>query len=279
MGRMAQKLSLLMFNSAGYEALATKIHTLNAALPCTVSDLFMSDNQHYWMRMTGLTPELCAALRHMTTVLPGQTLEVLPRDAVDETAWTFTIEAAVLSQHEWTGSAGYEDFVKAAWHKPAGHDVTLEFKTPTALKSVGVYRPFPEPSLVFRLLYERWLKLNPVPALPFQPEVAYLEAYADYLIEIADYQIECRRIPQKRGETVTFFGQITYHLLSANDDFRKRAETQQNKRADSSLMTIYEDIQRQRNQYACLVNFLAAFAFYSGLGSHTGYGMGMVRPQ
>jgi CRISPR/Cas system endoribonuclease Cas6 (RAMP superfamily) len=172
LGRMAQKLFLLMLNRAGYEALAVKLHGLNTALPYTVSDLFMNGSQHTWMRVTGLNAELCYAIQHLVERLPGQMLEVPARDSADEIAWNVHIEAAVMSQHEWAGSDTYDSFVQQAWMKPAGSRLTLDFMTPTALKSVGVYRPFPQPTLVFRLLYERWLKLNAAP-LPFQPDVTY----------------------------------------------------------------------------------------------------------
>jgi CRISPR-associated endoribonuclease Cas6 len=276
LGRMAQKLFALMLNRTGYEVLAKDLHKLNAALPFTISDLFMNGNQHYWMRITGLTPELCHVIQHLVERLPGQMLEVPPRDSGDEAAWKVRIEAGVMSQHEWTGNATYSGFVQQAWLKPADNRLTLDFMTPTALKSVGVYRPFPQPTLVFRLLYERWLKLNAVP-LPLQPEVTYLEAFTDYLIEIADYELACASTPQKSGQTTTFYGWITYYLLSGNDDFCKRAETQQAKNGDTSLLLIYEDIRKHREQYASLVHFLGAFAFYSSLGSYTGQGMGMAR--
>jgi len=275
-GRMAQRLFLLMLNHAGYEALAVKLHGLNAALPYTVSDLFLNGSQYTWMRVTGLNAELCQALKQMVDQLPGQILEVPPRDSADEAVWTVRVEAAVMSQHEWAGSATYSSFVQQAWMKPRNNRLTLDFMTPTALKSVGVYRPFPQPTLVFRRLYERWLKLDAVP-LPFQPEVAYLEAFTDYLIEIADYEIACASTPQKRGQTTTFYGWINYQLLSGNDDFRKRAKTQETKNGATSLLLMYEGIRKQREQYAALIHFLAAFAFYSGLGSYTAQGMGMVR--
>lgn len=276
LGRVAQKLFLLMLNQAGYEVLAEKLHGLNAVLPYTISDVFMNGSQHTWMRITGLNAELCQAIQHLVDRLPGQMLEVPPRDSADEAVWMVRVEAAVMSQHEWAGNATYDSFIRQAWLKPKDNRLTLDFMTPTALKSVGVYRPFPQSTLVFRLLYERWLKLNAV-LLPLQPEVTYLEAFTDYLIEIADYEIACASTPQKSGKTTTFYGWITYRLLSGNDDFRKRAETQQAKNGDTSLLLIYEDIRKQREQYAALVHFLGAFAFYSGLGSYTGQGMGMVR--
>lgn len=45
-----------------------------------------------------------------------------------------------------------------------------------------------------------------------------------------------------------------------------------------SLLAAYEDITRQHQQYTCLINTLAVFAFYSGV-SYTAQGMGMVRQE
>ena len=75
LGRMAQRLFLLMLNHAGYEALVVKLHGLNTPLPYTVSDLFMNGGQHTWMRVTGLSAELCHAIQHLVERLPSQTLE------------------------------------------------------------------------------------------------------------------------------------------------------------------------------------------------------------
>jgi CRISPR/Cas system endoribonuclease Cas6 (RAMP superfamily) len=276
LGRMAQKLFLLMLTEAGYAALATELHDLNGALPFTVSDLFQNGSEHYWMRVTGLTPTLCQALQHLVQLLPGRTLEMPPRDSVDEAVWRVNVAAAVITQHEWTGASTYGTLMREGWRNPPHNALTLDFMTPTALKSVGVYRSFPVPALVFRLLYERLLKVKDIP-LPFQPEVAYLETFADYWMEVAAYQIECGPIPLKMGEVAAFHGWVTYRFLPGNEDFRKRAERQQAKHNDSSLMVTYRDIQRQREQYSCLVNLLATFVFYSGLGMYTGQGMGMVR--
>lgn len=276
LGRMAQKLFLLMLTQAGYDTLAEELHDLNAALPFTVSDLFQNGSEHYWMRVTGLSPQLCQAIQHMSSILPGQTLNVPPRDSADEAAWTVRVEAAVMSQHEWAGQSTYKGLVSAVWERPTGGQLTLDFMTPTVLKSVGVYRVFPEPALVFRLLYERLLKVGDI-TLPFQPEITYLETFAEYFIETTDFQVACTQVPLKRGQAAAFYGLVTYQVLAENNDFHKRAKNRQSKYNDSGLMTIYQDIQSQRQQYACLVNLLAAFAFYSGLGMYTGQGMGMVR--
>lgn len=276
LGRMVHRLFLLMLNQAGDSDLADKLHNLNGALPFTVSDLFPSGSEHYWIRITGLNSEVSQAIEHMIKTLRGREMVVPPRDNVDEAGWVFTIEAAVTTQHDWARQSTYTEFIEASWKKPPHDCLTLEFMTPTALKSVGVYRPFADPLLVFRLLYKRLLKIEHM-RLPFQPAATYLEVFAEYFIETTHYQMSCRPIQHNSELVHAFQGMATYHLLPNNDDFHKRAETRQPDHNDSSLKEAYQHIQRHRKQYACLINFLAEFVFYSGLGKYTGQGMGMAR--
>lgn len=271
LGRAAHKLFLLMLARAGelsgqdYAALADELHDLDAALPFTVSDLFTDNATHFWMRVTGLDARIGAALDVMARVLPG-------RAEVD--GWN--VEFGLLSRHDWAAQTTCEDFVRDHWKYPARQRLTLEFITPTAIKSVGVSRPFPDPALVFRLLYERLLKLDGL-RLPFMPEVAALETFAQYYVEIADYEIHCIEVEMK-GPTKAFCGAVTYRVLETNDAFEKRARTRRDKYGDGSLIAAWEDIHRNHGQYGRLLNLLAHFAFYSGVGSKTGQGMGMARP-
>jgi CRISPR/Cas system endoribonuclease Cas6 (RAMP superfamily) len=129
---------------------------------------------------------------------------------------------------------------------------------------------------VFRLLYERLLMLDGL-HLPFAPEVATLETFAQYYVEMADYDLNCVEVMMKRP-TKAFCGAVTYHVLETNDAFEKRARTRRDQHGDGSLIAAWEDIHRNHGQYGRLVNLLAHFAFYSGVGSKTGQGMGMVRP-
>lgn len=276
LGRMAQRLFLLMLGQVGAGDMAAALHSANERHPFTVSDLFQNGPQHYWMRVTGLTPALCQTIQHMAAALPGQVLAIPPRESVDESAWRARIETVVTSQHEWAAQSTYAALVERAWRSPRTAQVTLDFITPTVIKSVGVHHVFPEPALVFRLLYERMLKLDAF-ALPFQPEILHLETFAQYFVEVRDHEIACARVPVKRSQATAFYGPVTYQVLSGNEDFYKRALNRQSKHGESGLMLIYQDIQRQRQGYQALVHLLADFAFYSGLGSFTAQGMGMVR--
>lgn len=276
LGRMVHKLFLLMLAQSGEGALADELHDLNAALPYTVSDLFPNGGEHYWMRVTGLNARLCSALHHLVEMLPGRVLEMPSRDSLDDVTWRVGVEAAVSSQHEWAGQRTYAELVRPTSSLSGNHLLTLDFMTPTTLKSIGTYRPFPEPTLIFRLLYERLSKIQDI-VLPFRPESAFFEAFTEHLMEIDDYQIECGRIPVKKDQVTAFYGLITYRLLANNEAFKKRAETHRKRDGDGKLVAVYEDVMQRRDDYTRLVHVLADFAFYSGVGMYTGQGMGMMR--
>lgn len=272
LGRAANKLFFEMLNHAtGTRTISDILHNQDSALPYSVSDLFHASDDFYWFRITGLEPSMCLLVKNLAEQLRGQTVIVPPRPNTDDVPWQVKIESGMLSQQ-----MTYRELVQSAWRKPSGYTLTLNFVTETVLESIGVYRPFPEPALVFKLLYERLLKLQGI-ELRFKPEVAALEAFADYFVGVSDYQIKCAPLSIKQAPEIAFCGQITYKLLCENDAFRKRAETRRDRDNDASLLTIHDHIVGHYDEYACLLNLLSAFAFYSGVGKETGQGKGMVR--
>ncbi|MCU0496212.1 MAG: CRISPR system precrRNA processing endoribonuclease RAMP protein Cas6 [Anaerolineae bacterium] len=276
LGRVAHKLFLTMLNQVGYDDLAQQLHDLNGPLPFTVSDLLPHSPTHYWLRITGLNEQLGEILTLLPTQLTGQTLLIPPRVEGIDTPWALTVEMILLSHHEWARQTTYADLVRRHWQTP--RKIALEFFSPTTLKSLGVQRVFPDASLIFRLLYDRWLKLTAqqIP-LPFSPSSQDLEQFVSYFVQIDDYELRCMTIPLKNSAIKSFHGWAAYRLLPDNDDFRKRAERRQSKHGDVTLLTQYHAYRRHRDQYAAVLTLLSEFAFYSGLGNHTGQGMGMVR--
>ncbi len=272
MGRAAHKLFLLMLAQGGslvgqgtqFADWASALHNLDATMPFTVSNLFQTDERHAWMRITALEPELSTALELLTSVLPN-------RAEVDGWAVRF----GLTTRHEWAGQTSYEAFISQNWLHPAHERVRLEFLTPAVIKSVGVYRPFPHPSLVFKLLYERTLKVTGL-ELPFRPPVENVEAFAEYMIEIVDYDLACTHVGMKHP-TIGFCGTAHYQFLRENDAFEKRARTRRDRDGDTSLTVLYDELMAHYEQYKRLINLLAAVLFYSGLGSGTGQGLGMGR--
>jgi CRISPR/Cas system endoribonuclease Cas6 (RAMP superfamily) len=146
---------------------------------------------------------------------------------------------------------------------------------PVVIESWGIYRPFPEPTTVFRLLYERIQKIEGV-QLPFAPETDQLEAFVFYLIGTADYHIQRVEVELER-KVIGFSGWVVYKIFSKNKSLVSAARYWREQHGEVGLTTVVDDLMNNYDAYARLVNLLAAFAFYSGLGGYTAKGMGMVR--
>ncbi|MBN8638407.1 MAG: CRISPR system precrRNA processing endoribonuclease RAMP protein Cas6 [Anaerolineae bacterium] len=277
LGRMAHKLFLSMLDHIGLEALANSLHNKSDHLPYVVSDIFPNGTHHFWLRISGLTPHISQDVIAKLATLVGQTIEVKARNDREEAPWKCVVDAVVPSQHEWARSQTYSEFVHTAWRLSRPKYFRLEFITPTAIKSEGLYRPFPMPHWVFRPLYDRFSRLGGT-SLPFQPNSIYLEAYAEHFIRVEDYGMRCRkRLPMKDDKLVAFQGWIDYTLSEPNEHFGVGDHADKKLYRTEPVSTIRAHIQQHRDQYAALVHLLAQFAYYSGVGKYTGQGMGMVQ--
>lgn len=277
LGRMAHKLFLSMLDHIGLETLANSLHDQAERLPYSVSDLFPNGPQHFWMRVSGLTPQMSHIIRTKLADVVGQRVEVKARVDREEAAWECFIEAIIPAQHEWARSQTYIDLVRSEWRAPRQRQLRLEFVTPTAIKSVGLYRPFPLPNWVFRPVYERLQRLDGL-ALPFEPKPAYLEAYAEHFLRMRTYNVLCAaELPMKDKAMTAFQGWIEYQVQAANEDFGKGALKAGRLYRDEPLAEVYEHIQQHQEEYAALVHLLTHFTYYSGIGKYTGQGMGMVQ--
>lgn len=288
MGQAAQKIFLAMLShmkllteNEWFDNLAKEIHPEpgnpppRGPLPYTVSDLAPPNGPHLWIRVTGLEPRLCDALAAMVDKLPGREVDIPSRPHTNEKVWTVRVQSGMLSGQTWTGQTSYEDFVEENWKRPPAGWLRLEFMKPVVIESWGIYRPFPEPTTVFRLLYERIQKIEGV-QLPFAPETDQLEAFVFYLIGTADYHIQRVEVELER-KVIGFSGWVVYKIFSKNKSLVSAARYWREQHGEVGLTTVVDDLMNNYDAYARLVNLLAAFAFYSGLGGYTAKGMGMVR--
>jgi len=252
LGRAAHKLALELIARVN-PALSEELHHHDGLMPLTVSDLFQSDTHHHWLRLTALREDVAAVLQ-----------KLVEADARHIRVDGWQVEQAVMSQHDWCGSAAPADLIDEHWQ--AERSLTLKFETATSFKSVGLYRPVPEPALVFKSLYERWQRLIGV-ALPFAPQPAALEAFARDLLSIEDYALEFVAVPMKQGVIPAFRGRVKYHIERQNGALAKRDPD------------VYPRLLAQHAEYASLLHLLAHFGFYAGVGIKTAQGMGMMRPR
>lgn len=249
MGRAAQAIALHLLSEVD-PALSAEMHNHNGYLPMTVSDLFQSDSHHHWLRLTTLRPDLDAALCRLAE-----------REHLTYDGWT--VAQTLLTHHDWCRAETLPDLVRDQWRPP--RQLTLEFASPTTFKSGGLYRPLPDPPLVFKSLYERWQKLAGAD-LPLLPGREALEAFTRDFVTISDYRLQFVDVPLKRGSLPAFRGRVTYRCERHNPDAEKRDPDQ------------YAALIAQRDSYLSLLNLLAHFGFYAGAGNKTAQGMGMLRP-
>ena len=190
------------------------------------------------VRVTGLTAAVSGGLLGALLDDPPATWEL--------DGHRFTVEEVICdaARHGWSGRTTYETLAAAQLTRPDAPDrqVTLEFAAPTAFKSKEMTVPVPLPGLVFGSLVERWNAFSPV---VLSPE---MRRYGEEAMAISRYRLESRAVEQKnQGVRIGAVGQATYRALAGD------------------------------RYWLSVMQMLAEFALYSGVGVQTATGMGMVR--
>ena len=120
--------------------------------------------------------------------------------------------------------------------------VTLKFTSPTTFKSRGMHVPVPLPGLVFGSLLNRWNAFAPV---VFPDEV---RRYAEECLAISRYKLQSRSVPMKSsGLRMGGTGEVTYVTLNYD------------------------------RYWMSIIQTLALFARFSGVGAGTTIGLGQCR--
>jgi CRISPR-associated endoribonuclease Cas6 len=278
MGRASHALLLNAVQWAD-PALAEQIHAGSEMRPFTASDVIgvsrqvgLSPDRTYPLRFTALTAPVAAALlkaarppsgspRQINSDLtggetgplsPGSTIELGPAafriEGVDAGPLAGLNQQSAInnqqSHHPWAATTSYEE-LSAPWllgRVTPPRLVTLEFVSPTTFKSEGRHVPVPLPHLVFGSLLERWNAFAPV---AFPPE---LRRYATECLALSSYQLRSRGVLMKEGGLrMGAVGHARY--VSTNVD----------------------------RYWMSLINLLADFAIFAGLGVGTGMGLGQCR--
>ena len=265
-------------------ALAEQIHAGSEARPFTVSGLIgvqraigLTTNRTYALRLTALSASVAQALikamapsaafpRQMNDHLTEGGATPDPEDApltvgaqVHLAQAAFRVEAvdtgldpAINPQsptssphHPWAAAMTYET-LSAQWllgRATPGRSVGLQFTSPTTFKQGGRHLPVPLPGLVFGSLLEKWNDFAPV---AFPPEV---RRYAEECLAISQFNWQSRGVPLKEGGLrVGVVGQVCYTATSFD------------------------------RYWLSLINVLAEFARFAGVGASTTMGLGQCRP-
>jgi CRISPR-associated endoribonuclease Cas6 len=121
--------------------------------------------------------------------------------------------------------------------------VGLRFVSPTTFRSQEMSQPVPLPAWVFGSLLDRWNAFSPIQL------AEDLRRYAAECIALSHYALRTRAIPLKENVVqMGCVGQARYHLL------------------------------RRDKFWGSVINLLAIYSFYSGVGYQTTIGLGQTRP-
>jgi CRISPR-associated endoribonuclease Cas6 len=246
LGRAGHALFLRLI-AASDPALAEALHAPNQPRPFTCSTLWGARRQAgalclepgptYFMRFTGLSGPVSAHLQAWV-VAPPATVEL------DNVALTVSQATLDPQMHPWAGQSSYESLsapylLARAQPKP---QVELEFAAPTAFRSAGRTVPLPLPELVFGGLATRWNEFAPV---AIAEEV---RRFAGECLAISRYRLKTVML-QAKGQSmqIGFVGRCAYTALN-------------------------------RDRYWLgLIQMLADYAFYAGVGYQTSVGLGQAR--
>ena len=229
-------------------ALTRQLHDDDGPKPLTCSSilnlradrsgLFIRAGQPVQVRITGLTPAISAALM-------AGLLEQRPAQwELDRQRFAVVDAVCDAATNSWTGQSTYEHL--AASQLLAGDQlartVELEFASPTAFHSKGATMPVPLPELVFGSLVDRWNAFSPI---TLSPEI---RRYGEEMMAISRYRLESQALEHKaQSLRIGGVGRVRYAALSGD------------------------------RYWLGVMQMLADFALYSGVGVQTTMGMGQAR--
>jgi CRISPR-associated endoribonuclease Cas6 len=242
-------------------ALGDRLHQSDALRPYSASTLlddhgkpipagsWLHPGQEAWLRFTAIGEEMsefCHA--RLFPKLPGNlNLYKMPFHVL---GWTCDV-----AQHPWAGRSTFAELGQENG-KENTHQVAFEFASPTAFRIKEADLPLPLPSSVFNSLYKKWNALAPRELMidPLWPDFA---AACIVVSGLNGLNTQRWKIAEgTRGVVTGFTGVVRFSLLPPH--FRPK-------------MAAY------REGADWVMQTLANFAFYSGVGQHTSIGFGQAR--
>jgi len=147
------------------------------------------------------------------------------------------------SYHPWAGQTTYRHLVEHyLYGSDPGKKFSLFFASPTTFRSRGHNVPLPVPNLLLGSLLDRWHAYAPV---TLDKAIRHIAATQ---VAPSRYNLQTEAVRVKNSLQIGFTGRCEFTVLTENPYWRR------------------------------VSHLLAAFAFYSGVGAKTAWGMGQVRP-
>ncbi len=244
-------------------ALVEKLHDEQNLKPYTVSTL-LDDNGRPLAEGSWLQPGQCCWLRitslddGLSEIIESQVLPKLP-ERLTLYKMDFRVDGVARNraEHPWAGSSSYSEIAQDATLRAAGRFARMEFASPTAFRSSGQDMCLPVPGQVFRSLWAKWNAFCPA-AMQVQ----------DVWPQFADACIIVNALTALNS-THWVFAEGTHGHATG---FTGTVEFVLPKTA-----ALPEQWQPLSDGAAAVMQSLAQFAFYAGVGHHATIGMGQTR--
>ena len=262
LGRPAQAWFLGQLTRS-HASLASRLHDEQGLKPYSVSTLldermrplragdWVEPGELCWLRITSLNEEVSEALQKKIIQRIPKRLTLHKMDfRVDD---VFTQRA----EHEWAGEISFTEMAETVADRPAQH-LRMEFVSPTAFRNNNLDICLPMPGQVFRSLWEKWNTFAPEPMQVHElwPQFAGDCILVDEMTAVNTMHWEFAE--GTRGAATGFMGTVGFSLIPKD-------------RVKTGWQEFWEGA-------ATVMQSLAQFAFYSGVGHHTTIGMGQCRP-
>ena len=244
-------------------ALASKLHDEQGLKPYTVSTLLDSRSRPLrpgswvepgevcWMRITSLSEEL-------SDLIETKFIKKLPKHlTIHKMDFRVYDVATKRTEHEWAGTTTFSEIAQDATLASAENRVRMEFASPTAFRNNGLDICLPTPGQIFRSLWEKWNTFAPEPMQVHElwPQFANDCILVDELTALNTTHWD---FSEGSGRSATGFTETVGFYLAPKSKVK-------------------EQWQEYWDGANVVLQSLANFSFYSGVGHHTTTGMGQTR--
>jgi CRISPR-associated endoribonuclease Cas6 len=243
--------------------LAKALHDDNGAKPFTVSTLldryghphkagvWLKEGEECWLRVTSTSEELS------DVILTGM-LKKLPK-SLTLYKMGFRIDGYTLNsrEHPWAGQTTFTEIAQDSQDSRTPRDVRMEFVSPTAFRANGNDVSIPAPQQIFRSLWQKWNAACPG---AMKLDERWPEFAADCILVnelTAVNTVRWEFAEGTRGAATGFTGTVGFTLLPKT-------------KVPKKWQPFWDGAD-------VVMQSLARFAFYSGVGHHATIGMGQAR--
>jgi CRISPR-associated endoribonuclease Cas6 len=262
LGRPAQAW-LLGQLTRSHASLASRLHDEEGLKPYTVSTLldehgrplragsWLAPGQMCWLRITTLNEELSDALeKNIIRQLPKR-LSIHKMD--------FRIDGFTFNprEHPWAGQTTFAEIAQDSKYVKVPRNLRMEFVSPTAFRANGNDIAIPAPQQIFRSLWQKWNALCPE---SMQVDDRWPDFAADCILVNELTAVNTTRwefAEGTRGAATGFTGTVGFALLP--------------------ISKVKDEWKPYWDGADVVMQSLARFAFYCGVGHHSTVGMGQAR--